>query len=310
MTFRGPSIIVHGGAGSEDPRERIPRRHGCLDAVRRGWAELAAGRSAITAVVVAVAVLEDDPHFNAGTGSCLTDDGRVEMDASVMDGTTLAAGAVGAVAGVRNPIRLAEAVMEHGRHVLLVGAHARSFARDRGVALCDPEALIVQRGPRQAGPGGETVGAVAVDAAGRLAAATSTGGIAGKLAGRVGDSAIIGAGTYADDVAGAASATGPGEPIMRLTLARLAIDLLRDGQDPGAVAERALGMLYDRLGARCGLILVDRRGRIGAACTADAMPVAYMQSGLANPVVPDADATTISGEATEPPGAQARRRGG
>jgi beta-aspartyl-peptidase (threonine type) len=288
-----PAVIVHGGAGREDADERAPRRAGCRAAAAAAWARLAGGGSAIDAAVAAVVHLEDDPHFNAGTGACFTADGRIELDASVMAGAGLAAGAVGAVERIRNPVLLARAVMEDGRHVLLVGAPALAFARARGIAECDPHTLAVERqrrrfaaGGEAAGPSsGDTVGAVAVDGDGHVAAATSTGGVMRKLPGRVGDSAVIGAGTYADDRLGAASATGVGEPILRLVLARHAVDLLADGLDPAIAARRALAVLEERLGARAGIILLDPAGRLGIAFTTPGMPAAYMHAGLAEPVV-------------------------
>jgi beta-aspartyl-peptidase (threonine type) len=283
-----PAIIVHGGAGTADAEGRDARRAGCLEAVRRAWSALLAQGSAIDAAVAAVVALEDDPNFNAGTGSCLTEDGRVEMDASLMEGTHLGAGAVGAVEGIRNPILLARAILADGRHVLLVGPQAARFAAAAGVPTCDPGALVVERRKQQhrawvdRSPG--TVGAVAVDARGQVVAATSTGGIMGKRPGRVGDSAVIGAGTYADDRLGAASATGPGEAIIRFTLARHALDLVGTGRHPAAAAVQTLGALLDRLDSRCGLILADHDGQLGAACTAEEMPVAYMHAGLATPI--------------------------
>ena len=280
-----PAILVHGGAGAADAEGREARRAGCLEAVRRGWSALTANGSALDAVVAAVTALEDDPHFNAGTGSCLTEDGRVEMDASLMEGTMLGAGAVGAVEGIRNPILLARAVLDDGRHVLLVGPQAARFAAAKGIPTCDPASLVVERRRQQLHPSPGTVGAVAVDQRGQVAAATSTGGVTGKRPGRVGDSAVIGAGTYADDRRGAASATGPGEAIIRFTLAHRALDLVAAGCHPATAAAQALERLLDRLGARCGLILADPGGRLGAACTADEMPVAYMHAGLGTPVV-------------------------
>ena len=234
--------------------------------------------------------LEDDPHFNAGIGSCLTEDGRVEMDASVMDGQRLTAGAVGAIERLRNPIRLARAIMDDARHVFLVGPQASAFARAQGFADCDPTILIVERQRQnleRASSAGrasaDTVGAVAVDDSGHTAAATSTGGMVGKRPGRVGDSAVIGAGTYADDTLGAASATGTGEAIMRMTLARHALDELAGGADPTAVAERSVMAVRERLDATCGIILVDPTGRLGWGFTTEAMPVAFMHAGLPAP---------------------------
>jgi beta-aspartyl-peptidase (threonine type) len=230
-------------------------------------------------VVEAVAVLEDDPHFNAGRGSVLTEEGTVEMDASLMAGDTLGAGAVAAVGGTPYPIRLARAVLAEGREVLVVGDPALAIARRHGVALCPPDTLVTEDARRrwqERRPGsGETVGAVAVDARGHVAAATSTGGITGKRRGRVGDSAVIGAGTYADDALGAGSATGPGEAIIRFGLVWRALVLLGRGLDPGWVAQQALTELVVRLGAEAGLILVDPAGRVGIAHATPAMAAAY-----------------------------------
>jgi beta-aspartyl-peptidase (threonine type) len=273
------AIAVHGGAGRDDSAERPARAAGVARAVAAGWAALAAGATALDAVVEAVAVLEDDPAFNAGYGAVLSEDGLVELDASVMAGESLAAGAVGAVRGVVNPVRLARAVLAEGREVLLVGRPAVALARRHGLRVCAPGALVTDaarrrwRERRQAA--GETVGAVACDARGHVAAATSTGGIAGKRAGRVGDSAVIGAGTYADDTLGAGSATGPGEAIIRLGLVRTALEHVGRGVPPQAAAEAALAALRDRLGAQAGLILVDALGRLGIARTTEAMPAAW-----------------------------------
>jgi beta-aspartyl-peptidase (threonine type) len=223
----------------------------------------------VEAAVEAVAVLEDDPLFNAGVGSSLTASGRVEMDASIMDGATLAAGAVALVSRVRHPIRLARVLMEDGRHVMMAGAGAEAVAVERGLEAAAPETFVTarQRGlwemRRLGAPG--TVGAVALDRSGHVAAATSTGGIMCKRDGRIGDSAVIGAGTYADDTAGAASCTGSGEVIMRFGLAQVATALLRDGRDPQWAAAYAVKTLTRRLGGEAGIILIDRFGRLGVA---------------------------------------------
>ncbi len=270
---------MHGGAGREAAEERAPRRAGLARAAEVGWQVLARGGSALEAVVEAVVVLEDDPHFNAGLGSVLTVEGMLEMDASVMQGETLAAGAVGAVSGVANPIRLARAVLAEGREVLLVGEAAAALAARHGLPRCAPDALVTEEARRRwrerGAPSGETVGAVARDRAGHVAAATSTGGVAGKRSGRVGDSAVIGAGTYADDRLGAGSATGPGEAIIRLCLVRSALELVGRGRDPAWVAQHALAELQRRLGAAAGLVLVDPAGRIGIAHTTEAMAAAW-----------------------------------
>jgi beta-aspartyl-peptidase (threonine type) len=283
------AVVVHGGAGREHAEERDPRRAGVQRAVEAGWAVLAAGRSALDAAVEAVVVLEDDPHFNAGLGAVLTADGTVELDASVMAGDRLAAGAVGAVPGVPNPVRLARALLEQGQEVLLVGEPAAARARDLGLRVCAPEFLVTE-GARRRGPSaaaGETVGAVVRDRHGHVAAATSTGGLAGKARGRVGDSAVIGAGTYADDALGAGSATGPGEAIIRVTLVRTALDLIARGHDPAWVAEHVLAELDRRLGAHAGLILVDPTGRVGIARTTETMATAYRTTATGQTLVVD-----------------------
>jgi beta-aspartyl-peptidase (threonine type) len=273
------AIVVHGGAGAEPREDAGPRREGVERAAARGGVVLAAGGDPLEAAVEAVAILEDDPHFNAGLGSALTADGTVEMDASVMRGDTLAAGAAAAVAGVRYPVRLARAILAEGREVLLVGEAAVLCARRHGLPVCPPDALVTEAARRRwqarRPASGDTVGAVACDARGRVASATSTGGLAGKRSGRVGDSALIGAGTYADDALGAGSATGPGEAIIRGTLVRAALELVGRGHDPAWAAEHALAGLRRRLGADAGLILVDPAGRVGIAHTTAAMDAAY-----------------------------------
>jgi beta-aspartyl-peptidase (threonine type) len=273
------AIAVHGGAGRADIAERPARGAGVARAADIGFAVLTAGGAALDAVVEAVVVLEDGPVFNAGRGAVLCEEGVVELDASVMAGESLAAGAVGAVRGVPNPVRLARAVAAEGREVLLVGSFATALARRHGLPVCAPRALVTAAArrrwrARRPAPG-ETVGAVACDARGHVAAATSTGGLAGKRAGRVGDSAIIGAGTYADDALGAGSATGPGEAIIRLGLVRTALEHLGRGLPPQAAAEAALRALGERLGAQAGLILVDAAGRLGIAHTTETMPAAW-----------------------------------
>ena len=269
---------MHGGAGSEAAEARAPRRAGLARAAEAGWQVLARGGSALDAVVEAVVVLEDDPHFNAGRGSVLTVEGTLETDASVMAGETLAAGAVGAVSGVANPVRLARAVAAEGREVLLVGEAAAALAAAHGLPRCSPEALVTEEARRRwrerRPASGDTVGAVARDHAGHLAAATSTGGVAGKRSGRVGDSAVLGAGTYADDRLGAGSATGPGEAIIRVCLVRSALELTGRGLDPAWVARHVLAELERRLGAAAGLVLIDPAGRIGIAHTTEAMAAA------------------------------------
>jgi beta-aspartyl-peptidase (threonine type) len=283
-----PALIIHGGAGAADSGTDDARRAGCAAALDAGWRVLAGGGDALAAVCAAVAVMEDDPVFNAGVGSCLTSAGTVEMDASVMDGRELRAGAVAVVRSVRHPVQLARAVMEHTAHVMLAGPEADAFARACGVPTCTPEDLVTPRQQdrwrRAAGAAG-TVGAAAVDRHGHTAAATSTGGVLNKRPGRVGDSALVGAGTYADDRRGAASASGAGEAIVRVVLAKSVVDLMVHGTAPASAAHQALALLDERVKSTAGIIVVDPLGRIGWAHTTPYMTVGYRCAGSTAPVV-------------------------
>ncbi len=289
MAILRPALIIHGGAGSARVEVGRAQAQGCSTALQVAWKILADGGAALDAVCEAVAALEDDPNFNAGLGSCLTNTGVVEMDAAAMDGAGLRAGSVGVVRTVRNPVRLARALLEDGRHVMLAGADAEAFARAHGLQACQPEDLVTatqrQRWQQRQTDSGGTVGAAAVDRNGHVAAATSTGGIGGKLAGRVGDSAIIGAGTYADDRCGAASATGHGEAIIRVVLAKSVLESLADGRDPEDAAREGVNTLAQRTGSTAGIILVDPFGRLGYFCNTEHMTVGYMRSDLAAAVV-------------------------
>jgi len=302
-----PSLIAHGGAGGRAPlAERPARRRGLLAAVARGAEVLRNGGAALDAVIATVVALEDDPLFNAGYGSVLTTEGRVEMDAAVMvadrksAGVTapggspetgthlLRAGGVVLVSRVRNPILAARAVMDRTPHVLLGGVAAERLARKAGLRMCRPEQLISQRArerwlalmeARRAAAiadGHGTVGAVAVDAHGCLAAATSTGGVAGKMPGRIGDSAIIGAGLFANAL-GAASATGAGEAIMKVALCREAVVALGRGR-PDDAARRAISAMYTQTRGEAGIVLVDAHGRFGYAHNAHAMEIAMFDT--------------------------------
>ena len=263
-------LVVHGGAGA------AARDAGCeqgiQSAIEAGWAILRAGGSALDAVETAVAGMEDDPVFNAGYGSCLTSDGRLQMDALIMEGATLRAGAVACVERVRNPIRLARRILETSPHVLFAGPGADRLAEALGLELCANEALITDRARQRLQLAGDTVGAVALDAAGNLAAATSTGGMTGKPPGRVGDSPLIGCGCYADNDSGAVSTTGWGEGIMRTVLGKWAVDRLVAGHEPRQAAEQAIAYLQRRVNGSGGLILLDRQGHYGAAWNTAAMP--------------------------------------
>ena len=280
-----PALIIHGGAGAVTPPELLAdRRDGLTAAFLAGWEVLIQDGSALDAVVQATVVLEDHPLFNAGLGSCLTEDGTVEVDASLMDGTTYQVGAVGAVKNVKNAILLAKAVLQAQRHVFLVGEGARRFARDQRFPETSSTDLVTQRQQqrwqtqRTKGEPG-TVGTVALDRKGNLAVATSTGGVFYKKSGRVGDSAIIGAGTYADSAVGACSATGDGEAIIRATLARTVVELMRGGKDPLQAAQSALDILKRQTQAEAGLIVLDPFGRTGFVYNTEAMGVAFRSDG-------------------------------
>jgi beta-aspartyl-peptidase (threonine type) len=271
------ALAIHGGAWNIPDEAVEPSREGMRTALEHGWKALKEGASALDTVELAVRILEDDPNFDAGRGSRLNNEGRVEMDASIMEGADLRAGAVAALRKVRHPISVARRVMEDSPHVMLVGDGARKFALAAGAESCRTIDLLVGRererylrvraGERELvekefDPDGMgTVGAVALDSDGRLAAATSTGGTQDKAAGRVGDTPIIGAGTYADDRIGAASSTGWGEGIMRVVLAKSAVDHLAAGMEPSAAGLAALEAL-DRVGGKAGIVLIDRSGRV------------------------------------------------
>lgn len=274
MTF---AIIVHGGAGKVLPNSLETRKQGCRVAAEAGVVILKRGGQALDAVQAAVEVLENNPLFNAGFGSTLNREGQVETDAAIMDGSSLKAGAVATVSGIRNPIRLARAVMEHSPHIVLAGEGAYRFAKQHGIETCDPEELVVpaQRSHWEKEHG--TVGAVAVDAEARLAAATSTGGIFNKLPGRVGDTPLIGCGTYADADA-AVSCTGSGEDIIRTTLARHAAYLVEQGLDATAAAKQAIDYFAEHVHGEAGIILMSNRGVYGYARNSAHMPVCALGS--------------------------------
>jgi L-asparaginase / beta-aspartyl-peptidase len=270
-----PALIVHGGAGSV-PEAELPLRQAAVEKAREaGWAQI--GEGALAAVVAAVRHMEDEPLLNAGIGACLNHDGVVELDAGVMLGADLRAGGVACLRDVRHPIDLAVAVMRDGRHVLLAADGASRFAREHGVEMCDPAIFITDRKRQQLLLGADTVGAVARDAEGRLAVAVSTGGINGKLPGRIGDSPIPGAGFYADDRFGAVCGTGLGEAFMRLVLAKLMVVELQHGMDAAAVAKGAVTMLGSAMKAGGGVIVIGREGPPEAAFNTPAMPFAVAE---------------------------------
>jgi L-asparaginase / beta-aspartyl-peptidase len=300
------AILVHGGAGSRALPPELPEllQTGCKEAAQIGWRVLEAGGSALDAVEAAVRSLEDNPYFNAGTGASMTTDGKIELDAGMMDGHALAVGAVADVELIKNPISLARKVLE-SPHVLLVGNGAQQFAQEQGIALCKREDLMT--GPRyqhwladqssqtQGDPTRSpfytdatqekhgTVGAVALDGSGKLAAATSTGGIPNKYPGRVGDSPLVGCGFYADDNA-AVSCTGHGEDFVRLLIAKRASDFVAQGENAQRAAESAIAVLSAKASGTGGLIVVDRLGNVGFAWNSQYMSRAYIIDSRAEPV--------------------------
>ncbi|HET8935888.1 MAG TPA: isoaspartyl peptidase/L-asparaginase, partial [Polyangiales bacterium] len=279
----GYSLIVHGGAGEVTGPRLDSQIEGCLRAAERAKQILESGGRALDAVQAAVMELEDDSRFNAATGGVLTCEGNLELDAAIMEGHELRAGAVCGLSPFKNPIAIARAALDDGKHVLYCGPGAAAFAKQRGFTPSDPAAMITEEARTQlesylaqqtsAGPAG-TVGAVARDKQGRLAAATSTGGVLGKRPGRVGDSPLLGAGTYADDILGAASATGLGEGIMRIGLCGRIVQALPAAAQPGPVGFDVLELMKQRTAARGGVIMIDHQGRIGWARSTQSMAYA------------------------------------
>lgn len=300
---RDPTLLVHGGAWAIPDDAAAAHLAGVSDALERGYAILSVGGSALDAVETAVTILEDDPAFDAGRGSFLTSDGRVQLDALLMDGGRMKAGGVACVERLRNPIQAARLVLEKSPHVYFVGIGAEQFAQAHGMTLIDNSKLVLDRererlaqaqarakaglsdgtfsglrddkDPETAISLGmdshDTVGAVALDAHGNLAAGTSTGGTLNKTPGRVGDSSLIGCGCYADNLSAAVSLTGWGEPIMKLVLGKWATDRVAEGTAPEIAAREAISYLYNRLGGHGGIILLGPDGRFGLAHNTPAM---------------------------------------
>jgi len=327
-----PVLIVHGGAWAIPPEMAEDHQRGVAQALATGYAILEKGGTATDAVEAAVTILEDDPTFDAGRGSFLTSEGRVQLDALLMDGNTLRAGGVACVERLRNPIQAARLVLDKSPHIYFVGPGAEAFAHQHGMPLIDNSELVLDRertrlkeaqqrlaagqpdqtfsGPLAADDKSpetavqhradqensgcpilaephparvgetnpadsnhpklnldshDTVGAVALDANGNLAAGTSTGGTLNKAPGRVGDSSLIGCGCYADNHSAAVSLTGWGEPIMKLVLGKWATDRVAAGVTPELAAQQAISYLFTRLGGHGGIILLGPNGQFGLA---------------------------------------------
>jgi len=294
------SLAVHGGAGTIrrallSAEQEAAYRDGLQQGLRSGWEVLTGGGAALDAVEAAVCAMEDHPLFNAGRGSVFTHNEKHEMDAAIMSGKDLRAGAVAAVAGIKNPIKLARLVMEETPHVLLCGRGAEEFASESGIELAPPEYFFSQfrydqlmEAQREDGvrldhsPAQKfgTVGAVARDAEGHLAAATSTGGMTNKRFGRVGDTALIGTGTYADDKTCAISCTGHGEFFIRTVAAHEVSCLMKyKGLTLAEACEQVVGQTLYELGGEGGLIAVDRAGNFTLPFNSEGMYRAWITSG-------------------------------
>lgn len=282
---QSPALIVHGGAYDIPTESHQAHIEGCRNAAEAGWAVLARSGSALEAVEAALRVMEDDPTFDAGRGSFFNAIGEVELDAIIMDGRDLNFGAVAAVQRVRYPITLARLVMAESEHAMLAGAGAEAFAREHGVLVCPIMELLTGRelerwkaahaderlrdwtpfGTAPSSLPSDTVGAVALDTNGNLAAGTSTGGTFNKTPGRVGDSPLVGCGAYADNRTGAASATGLGEALMKVVISKTACDFIARGMTAQEAADAAIAVLTERTTGEGGLIVLDHTGRIGIA---------------------------------------------
>ncbi|HEY0112116.1 MAG TPA: isoaspartyl peptidase/L-asparaginase family protein [Allosphingosinicella sp.] len=276
------ALIVHGGAKEMQPGEEDANREGILEAVETGSAILRDGGSAVDAVEAAIRVLEDLPIFNAGRGSAANQAGGVEMCAGLMDGRDLSAGAVGAIRQVRNPISVARKLLSE-KEVLLVGEGATAFALQHGMPTATDEELLAEEEKELATH--DTVGAVALDWGGNLAAGTSTGGIDGQKVGRIGDSPIPGSGLYADNHIGAISYSGDGESIARLSLASRVMAAMEAGQTMDTAIARGLDKLPGVGGARGdgGAIGITKEGRLAWAHNSPDFAVAYVTSDMESP---------------------------
>jgi beta-aspartyl-peptidase (threonine type) len=298
-----PVILVHGGAWAIPDDMIDAHLRGVEAAAEQGWQVLQKGGNSLDAIEAAVVAMEEDETFDAGRGSFLNVDGRVQLDALIMDGATLRAGGVGCVEHIRNPVSAAKKILTESPHVYFVGTGAERFAQEHGIELCSNEELVIEREverlrdakkqgylqmPDEFGPmrSHDTVGAVALDVQRNIAAATSTGGTLNKAPGRVGDSSLIGCGCYADNRSAAVSTTGWGEPMMKLVLAKWTADRVENGMAPQEAAQQALYYMKTRLNGHGGIIVIDARGRIGIAHNTPRMAWAmYGKQGPKNGIV-------------------------
>lgn len=293
-----PKLIVHGGAWNIPDEYDKAHLNGVSKAIATTYPKLKAGISALDAVEAAVNILEEDPTFDSGKGAFLNERGEVELDAMIMDGQTLNFGAVAALQNILHPVSVARKVMDKTEHCMLVGAGALLFALKHGFVELEPEALLTERELQffhqikseasfkthhpfefQDRPM-DTVGAVALDVNGHIAAATSTGGTARKLVGRVGDSPICGAGAYAENGLGGASATGWGESIMKVLLSKTAVDLL-GSQSALTAARQSIQILDKKVNGLGGLIGINAQGHYAYAHNTPKMAFAYWEDGVA-----------------------------
>lgn len=293
------ALVVHGGAWDIPDDLVDAHKAGVQQAVKAGWAILSKGGTAVEAVEKAIMVMEDDETFDAGTGSFINMAGEVELDASIMSGKKFQAGAVASVQHVKNPICLARKIMEGSEHILLVGMGATRFAREHGIKICSQDDLITNRelerwreiqgrknfvtkdAFRRKKVPVDTVGAVAIDNHGNIASGASTGGTPNKYPGRVGDSPLIGCGTYADNEIGGVSTSGWGESLIKVVMAKTVIDLMtHNGGDPGQAAEDGLKILVRKTEGYGGIIALNNEGRIGIAFNTPRMARAYLTSEM------------------------------
>jgi L-asparaginase / beta-aspartyl-peptidase len=298
------SLIVHGGAWNIPDDLVEAHRNGVTNALSRGWDVLRSGGTSVDAVEQVIRILEDDDTFDAGLGSHLNAAGQVELDASIMNGKTFRCGAVACVRNIRNPITLARKIMEDSEHILLVGSGAERFAIEHGMILCEVDELLVEREVkrwkesqgkenfstkdafRSEQRPSDTVGCVAMDKAGTISVGTSTGGTFNKYPGRVGDSPLIGCGSYADNSIGGVSTTGWGEAMIKVVMAKTVIDLMDVHHDSVETAVRAgIELLHKKVDGFGGVIAMNAKGEFGIAFNTPRMARAFINESMAAPVV-------------------------